>query len=45
MKIIINGNHKSKLETVLNEIQARSKVRNLTVDDIERILYNVDGSR
>ena len=38
MKIIINGHHAAKLAAALNEAQARSRARTLTVEDVERIL-------
>ena len=41
MKIIINGNHREKLEAELDNVQSRCKVRCLTVEAIESILESV----
>lgn len=43
MKIIINEQNKSKIEAILNEVQAKSRARNMNIDDIYDCLkYIID---
>lgn len=42
-KIVVNGNHRNRLEEALTRVQRRCKARTLDVRDIEKILDDVNS--